>query len=108
VGTRDVDRYEGKDGKDEDEEEEAAAREAWKATRRLPDGSRLILRQRVRGSARAIRAVRNTRVFQMETRLVADAPLYSLNSSYCLSNTILIHCKLTTIPTLLVITIRAK
>jgi hypothetical protein len=36
------------------------------------DPSRLILRPRVRGSARAVRAVRNTRVFQTETRVVAD------------------------------------
>ena len=32
----------------------------------------MILRQRVRGSVRAVRAVRNTRVFQTETRVVAD------------------------------------
>jgi hypothetical protein len=50
----------------------AAAREVCNATRRLGDGSRLILRQRVRGSARAVRAIRNTRVFQTETRVVAD------------------------------------
>jgi hypothetical protein len=49
-----------------------AAREVGNATRRLGDGSRLILRQRVRGSARAVRAVRNTRVFQTVTRVVAD------------------------------------
>jgi hypothetical protein len=51
----------------------AAAREVCNATSCLGDGSRLILRQRVRDSARAVRAVRNTRVFQMETRVVADA-----------------------------------
>jgi len=50
----------------------AAAREVCNATRRLGDGSRLILRQRVRGSVRAVRAVRNTRVFQTETGVVAD------------------------------------
>jgi len=53
----------------------AAAREVWNATRRLGDGSHLIICQRIRGSARAvraIRAVRNTRVFQTETRVVAD------------------------------------
>jgi hypothetical protein len=50
----------------------AAAREVCKATCRLGDGWRLILRQRVRGSARAVRALRNTRVFQTETRVVAD------------------------------------
>jgi hypothetical protein len=42
------------------------------ATRRLGDRQPAILRQRVRGSVRAVRAVRNTRVFQMETRVVAD------------------------------------
>lgn len=36
------------------------------------DPSRLILRQMVRGSARAVRAIRNTRVFQTETRVIAD------------------------------------
>jgi len=42
---------------------------------RDPSLGRLVVsdsRQRVRGSARAVRAVRNTRVFQMETRVVAD------------------------------------
>jgi hypothetical protein len=42
------------------------------ATRRLGDRQRVILRQRVRGSIRAVRAVRNTRVFQTETWVVAD------------------------------------
>ena len=42
------------------------------ATCRLGDGKRVILRQRVRGSVRAVRAVRNTRVFQTETGVVAD------------------------------------
>jgi hypothetical protein len=42
------------------------------ATRHLGDGKRVILRQRVRGSVRAVRAVRNTRVFQTDTRVVAD------------------------------------
>jgi len=42
------------------------------ATRRLDDGQCVILRQRVRGSVRAVRAVRNTRVFLTETRVVAD------------------------------------
>jgi len=42
------------------------------ATRRLGDGQRVILRQRVRGSVRAVRAVRNTLVFQTETGVVAD------------------------------------
>jgi hypothetical protein len=50
----------------------AAAREVCNATHRLGDGSRLILGQMVRGSARAVRAVRNTWVFQTETRVVAD------------------------------------
>jgi hypothetical protein len=42
------------------------------ASHRLGDRQRVILRQRVRGSVRAVRAVRNTRVFQMETRVVAN------------------------------------
>jgi hypothetical protein len=42
------------------------------ATRRLGDRQRVILRQRVRGSVSAVRAVRNTQVFQTETRVVAD------------------------------------
>jgi len=42
------------------------------ATRRLCDGKRLFLHQRVRGSITAVRAVRNTRVFLTETRVVAD------------------------------------
>ena len=50
----------------------AAAREVCNATRRLGDGSRLILRQRVRGSARTVRAVRTTPVFPTETSVVAD------------------------------------
>jgi hypothetical protein len=50
----------------------AATREVCNATRRLGDGSRPIPRQSIRGSARAVRAVRNTRVFQRETRVVAD------------------------------------
>jgi hypothetical protein len=50
-----------------------AAREVCNATRRLGDGLRLSLRQRVQGSARAVRAVRKTQVFQSETRVVADA-----------------------------------
>jgi hypothetical protein len=50
----------------------AAAREVFKATHRLGDGSRLILRQTVRRSVRAIRSVRNTQVFQTETAVVAD------------------------------------
>jgi hypothetical protein len=41
-------------------------------TRRLGDGKRVILTQGVPGSVRANRAVRNTQVFQMETRVVAD------------------------------------
>ena len=50
----------------------AAATEVCNATRHWGDGSRLILRQRVLGSASAVRAVRNTRVIQMETWVVAD------------------------------------
>jgi hypothetical protein len=41
-------------------------------TRHLGDGKCAILRQRVRCSVRAVRAVRNTRVFQTESRVVAD------------------------------------
>jgi len=50
----------------------AAARKVCNATHHLGDGSCLILRQSVRGSDRAVRAVWNTRVFQTETRVVAD------------------------------------
>jgi len=42
------------------------------ATRRLGDGQREILRQRVRRSVRAVRAVRNTRGSKAETTVVAD------------------------------------
>jgi hypothetical protein len=49
----------------------------------LCNGQLVILRQRVRGSVRAVRAVRNTRVFQTETRVVADV-------GYCLFHTSLI------------------
>ena len=38
----------------------------------LGDVKRVIPRQSVQGSIRAIRAVRNTQVFQTETRVVAD------------------------------------
>jgi hypothetical protein len=48
------------------------------ANRRLGDRQHVILRQRVRGSVRAVRAVRNTRVFQTETRVVADEALVRL------------------------------
>jgi hypothetical protein len=48
-------------------------------TRRLGDGNRVILRQTVRGSVRAVRAVRNTRLFQTETRVVADEPEHKLD-----------------------------
>jgi hypothetical protein len=51
------------------------------ATRRLGDGKRVILRQRVRGSVRAVRAVQNTRVFQTETRFVADVVTELLSQS---------------------------
>ena len=43
-------------------------------TRRLGEGKRVILRHRVQGSVRAVRAVQNTRVFLTETRVVADVP----------------------------------
>jgi len=42
------------------------------ATRCLGNRKHIILSQRVRGSVRAVRAVQNTRVFLMETRVVAD------------------------------------
>jgi hypothetical protein len=45
-------------------------------THHLGDGKCVILRQRVRGSVRAIRALRITRVFQTETRFVADGFAY--------------------------------
>jgi len=54
------------------------------ATRCLGDGKRVILPQRVRGSVRAVRAVQNTRVFQTETRYVADES-HSITASKCLS-----------------------
>jgi len=47
----------------------------YNATRRLGDGYRVILCQRVRGSVTAVRAVQNTRVFLTETRVVADEML---------------------------------
>jgi hypothetical protein len=50
----------------------AAAREVCNATCRLGDGSHLILCQRLLGSARAVRAIPNTRVFQTETRVISD------------------------------------
>jgi len=42
------------------------------ATRRQGDRQRVILSRRVRGFVRAVRAVRNTRVSQTETMVVAD------------------------------------
>jgi hypothetical protein len=42
------------------------------ATRRLGDLKCVILCQRVQGSVRAVRAIRNTPVCQMKTRVVAD------------------------------------
>jgi hypothetical protein len=48
------------------------------ATRRQVDRKRVTLRQRVRASVRAVRAVRNSRVFQTETTVVADARLLLL------------------------------
>jgi len=50
-------------------------RDVCNATHCLGDRWRLILRQRVRCSARAVRAVWNTWVFQTETRVVADVVL---------------------------------
>jgi hypothetical protein len=49
------------------------------ATRRLGDGKHVILHQRVRGSVRAVRAVRNTRVFLTETRVVVDEEPWCLD-----------------------------
>ena len=42
-------------------------------TRHLGDGKHVILRQIVRGSVRAVRAVRNTQVFMTESRVITDA-----------------------------------
>jgi len=50
----------------------AAARVTCNATRLLGNGLNLILRQTIRDDTRAVRAVWNTWVFQMETRVVAD------------------------------------
>jgi len=55
----------------------AAASDECNATRRLGDGWRLIHWQKVRSSTRAVRAVRNTRLFQTETRVVADVKSYT-------------------------------
>jgi hypothetical protein len=44
----------------------------YNTTRRLGDGNRVILCQRVRGSVSAITAIHNTPVFLTETRVVAD------------------------------------
>jgi hypothetical protein len=46
--------------------------------RPLGDGKHVIFRQRVRGSVRAFRAVRNTWVFQTETGVVAEGCYASL------------------------------
>jgi len=66
----------------------ATRREVCNATRRLGNRSRLIHWERVRGSARAARALRNTRVFQMDTRVVADtlAKNFATISSQCAKN----------------------
>jgi len=57
------------------------------ANRHLGDGSRRILSQKERGSARAVRAVQNTPVFHTETRVVADvvpdASRYLMTKSNC-------------------------
>jgi hypothetical protein len=50
----------------------ATAREVSNAIRRVGDRSNLIVCQRVGGSVRAVRAIRNTQVFLMETWFVAD------------------------------------
>ena len=49
-------------------------KEVFNASCYLTEGKHIILRQKVRGSVIAVRAVRNTRVFLMETRVVADGP----------------------------------
>jgi len=59
----------------------AATRVVCDATSHLGDGLRLILRQRVRDSVRSVRAIRNTRVVQMETKVVAD--VFSLCLHLC-------------------------
>ena len=46
-------------------------------THRLGDGKRVILCERVRGSVRAVRAVRNTALFQRETGVVADEWIFA-------------------------------
>jgi hypothetical protein len=56
----------------------AAALEVCNATDRLGDGSHLILSQRVRGSPRAVRVVWDTRVFQTDTRVIADVYLSAI------------------------------
>jgi hypothetical protein len=53
----------------------AATREVCNATCRLGNGLHLILRQMVRDSVRAVRANRNTLVFQTETCVVPDEGL---------------------------------
>jgi len=65
-------------------------------TRRLGEGKRVNLCRRVWGSVRAVRAVRNTRVFRTETRVVADE-LHHLCANYTavhLSQSIHQHKKL--------------
>ena len=58
-----------------------AAREICNMTYCSDHMSRRILCQRVRGSVRALRAIWHTRMFQMETRVVADAPVNLPTSS---------------------------
>jgi len=50
----------------------AAAREVLNTSRPLGNRSRLMLRQRVQRSACTVRAVRNTWLFQTETKVIAD------------------------------------
>jgi hypothetical protein len=62
----------------------AATMEVFNATYRLGDGSRLILRHKVRGSVRAVRAVQNTQVLQTETGVVADVgSIHNFSLLYC-------------------------
>jgi hypothetical protein len=56
----------------------AATREVCNATCHLGNGLCLSLRLRVQGSARAVGAVQNTRVFQTETRVVADGTFLTI------------------------------
>jgi len=71
------------------------------ATRHRGDGKRLIFRQTVQGSVRAVRAVWNTRVFLTGTRVVADEHTlstaytqYSIHQVQCPPGTMLNECNI--------------